>query len=147
MAKRYLLATDGTDSSRASEDYARSILSSEDTVIHLLTVIDLFDERKITEFSPGLSVDELQERHEEKAFKKLKPKAEAFEEAGFRTEIDVIHGRPGHEICRCAQDLDVNGIFVGRGRHSRLGEMFLGSVSHYVVLHSSQSVFITPSTP
>lgn len=145
MTRRYLLATDGSESSETSEEFVRDFLNPEHTLIHVLIVIDLFDERKISEFSLGVSAEELQNRHEEKARNILKPRVQKLEDAGFETEVEVTHGRPGLEICRSAEEHDVDGIFLGRGRHSQLGEFFQGSVSHYVVLHSSIPVFVTPS--
>lgn len=144
MGRRYLLATDGTESSEGAEDYVRRFLSPEETTIHLLSVIDLFDESKIREFSLGVSAEKLQERHEERTLEMLQPRARKLGEEGFRAEIEVVHGRPGHEICRRADELDVDGIFIGRGRHGRLGEMFQGSVSRYVVMNSTRSVIVTP---
>lgn len=145
MGGRYLLATDGTETTRGSEEYVSKILAPEDTTIHLLHVVEIFDESKISEISLGVDLDELQRRHEEKGRKLLEPVAERLEDSGFTTKTEVIHGKSGQVICKRAKELDVDGIFIGRGRHSRLGEMFQGSVSRYVVLNTDRSVIVTPS--
>lgn len=146
MNNQYLLATDGTESSKGSEEYVTKILNPVDVTIHLLHVVEFFDEDKLSEISLSLDIDEMQKRHEAKAQKLLDPVSARLEEKGFTTKTDIVHGRSGESICNRAEELDVDGIFVGRGQHSRLGEMFLGSVSRYVVLNSDRSVIVTPST-
>lgn len=145
MGRTYLFATDGTESSDASAEYIEELLAPEETEIHVMKVIDLFDEDKLSEISFTIDSRELQSRHEEKALEEIRPQAERLEEAGFETNVEVLHGNPGQEICRRAEELDVNGIFMGRGEHSQLGEMFYGSVSHHVILRSRKSVIVTPT--
>jgi nucleotide-binding universal stress UspA family protein len=144
MSRSYLLATDASDSSQASAQFLQSFLPAEDTTIHLLYVINLFDQGKIREFSFGLEAEELEKRHEQRARKEIEPRAEALNNQGFETTTEIVHGKPGPEICRHARERNVDGIFIGRGRHSRLGEMFQGSVSRYVVKHAPVSVIVTP---
>lgn len=145
MTQNYLLATDGSETSKGSEEYVSRILDPEKATIHLVYVVELFDKDKISEISLSFDVDELQRRHEEKAREILDPRAERLEELGFDVKTEIIHGQPGPEICRRAEELDVDGIFIGRGRHSQLGEIFYGSVSHYVILKAKTSVIITPT--
>lgn len=145
MSREYLLATDASDSSRASAEYMKKFLQPKGTTIHVLYVVNLFDQKKIREFQFGLSVDELEQRHERRAREKLKPLRNDLEESGFSTTTEIVHGKPGSVICRWARERGVDGIFIGRGRHSRLGEMFQGSVSRYVVENASVPVIVTPS--
>lgn len=147
MAGQYLLATDGTEASRGSEEYVSKILDPDGTTIHLLHVVETFDREELSEISLSLDLDELEKRHAKKGEEVLKPVARRLEDEGFTTKTEVVHGHSGDEICQRAKELDVDGIFVGRGQHSRLGEMFLGSVSRYVVLRADRSVIVTPTTP
>ena len=144
MSRHYLLATDASDSSQASAQFLQSFLPPKDTTIHLLYVVNLFDQGKIREFSFGLDPEELEKRHEKRARQEIEPRAEALKNQGFETTTEIVHGKPGPEICRHARERNVDGIFIGRGRHSRLGEMFQGSVSRYVVKHAPVSVIVTP---
>lgn len=145
MTDRYLLATDGTETSRASEKYISKILSPANKTIHLLHVVEIFDQNKLSEISLSLDLDELEKRHEEKAKKLVEPIAKRLKNKGFTVETEIIHGKSGPIICDRAKELDVDGIFIGRGKHSRLGEMFMGSVSRYVVINSDRSVIVTPT--
>ena len=144
MAGEYLLATDGTETSRASENYISKILDPEDTTIHLLHVVERFNRDELSEISLGLDLDEIERHREEKSRELLEPIADRLLEQGFRIKTQVVHGNSGEEICQRAEELNVDGIFIGRGQHSRLGEMFMGSVSRYVVLNSDRSVIVTP---
>lgn len=145
MTDKYLLASDLSDDSAASEKYVRDFLEPERASIHLFTVIDLFDEGKIREFPDELNPEKLEKRHKKNALEVLQSRAEWLEDNGFTTETEAVHGRPGPAICRRARELDVRGIFVGRGSHGRLGEVFQGSVSRYVVMNSSKSIIVTPT--
>lgn len=144
MGRTYLLATDASDSSRASAQFLQSFLPPNNTTIHLLYVVNLFDQKKIREFSFGLDAEELEKRHEKRAQEEMEPRVETLSNHGFDTTTEIVHGKPGPEICRWARERDVDGIFIGRGRHSRLGEMFQGSVSRYVVEHAPVPVIVTP---
>ncbi len=144
MDQEYLLATDASDPARASEQFLKQFLKPSDTIIHVLYVVNLFDQQKIREFEFGLNARELEERHEKNARKKLAPLIEEFQKKGFETTSEIVHGKPGPEICRRAREREVDGIFVGRGSHSRLGEIFQGGVSRYVVQHAPTTVIVTP---
>lgn len=59
---------------------------------------------------------------------------------GVETTFRQGFGSPNHVICELAQDLDVDLIVVGRRGRSGLNELFLGSVSNYVLHHAPCSV-------
>lgn len=67
--------------------------------------------------------------------------------AGVQTESHQITGHPSSAICDFAQSCHAEVIVIGRKGYSGLKEMFLGSVSNYVVHHAPCSVLIvqTPS--
>ncbi len=56
------------------------------------------------------------------------------------TEINQQLGDPGRTICDVAKDRSVDLIVVGRRGHRGLNELFMGSVSNYVLHHASCSV-------
>ncbi len=67
--------------------------------------------------------------------------------AGVPTEFSQIAGHPSSTICEFAQSCHADGIIIGRRGLSGVKEMFLGSVSNYVVHHAPCSVLLvrTPS--
>ncbi|MFN6568056.1 universal stress protein [Dendronalium sp. ChiSLP03b] len=61
---------------------------------------------------------------------------------GISTEFTQIVGHPGPTICKIATTWDADLIIMGRRGRSGLAELFLGSVSNYVLHHAPCSVHI-----
>ena len=68
---------------------------------------------------------------------------------GVQTEFSQITGDPSSTICDFAQSCHADVLVIGRRGHSGLTELFLGSVSNYVVHHAPCSVLLvqTPILP
>lgn len=62
--------------------------------------------------------------------------------AGVQTEFSQITGHPSSTICEFAQSCHADLIVIGRRGHSSLQELFLGSVSNYVVHHAPCSILL-----
>ena len=62
--------------------------------------------------------------------------------AGVQTEFSQITGHPSSTICDFAQSCHAQAIVIGRRGYSGLKEMFLGSISNYVVHHAPCSVLL-----
>ncbi|MDZ8082359.1 MAG: universal stress protein [Nostoc sp. SerVER01] len=62
--------------------------------------------------------------------------------AGITTEFTQNLGNPGRLICDLARSYDADLIVMGRRGRSGLTELFLGSVSNYVLHHAPCSVHI-----
>ena len=65
--------------------------------------------------------------------------------AGVKTEFSQITGHPSSTICDFARSCHADVIIIGRRGYSGLKEMFLGSVSNYVVHHAPCSVLLVKS--
>lgn len=61
---------------------------------------------------------------------------------GVNTEFTQSPGLPGRLICDLARNWGADLIVIGRRGHSGLAELFLGSVSNYVLHHAPCSVQI-----
>jgi nucleotide-binding universal stress UspA family protein len=57
-------------------------------------------------------------------------------------ETAYRHGNPGEQICALAKEWKADLILVGRRGKIGLSELFLGSVSNYVVHHASCAVLV-----
>ncbi|MDJ0651211.1 MAG: universal stress protein [Xenococcaceae cyanobacterium MO_188.B19] len=66
--------------------------------------------------------------------------------AGVKTEFSQITGHPSSTICEFAQSCHADAIVMGRRGYAGLKEMFLGSVSNYVVHHAPCSVLLVRTT-
>jgi nucleotide-binding universal stress UspA family protein len=76
----------------------------------------------------------------------LRSRTEAAIQAGVKTEFTQTPGHPGRVICHLAHTWDATLIVVGRRGRSGLSELFLGSVSNYVLHHAPCEV-LTIHTP
>jgi nucleotide-binding universal stress UspA family protein len=61
---------------------------------------------------------------------------------GVNADFVQLDGQPGKMICAFAQEWDADLIVIGRRGYSEAEEMFLGSVSSYVIHRSHCSVHI-----
>ena len=60
--------------------------------------------------------------------------------AGVKTEFSQIAGSPSRTVCEFARNWQADLIIMGRRGHSGLSELFMGSVSNYVLHHAPCSV-------
>ncbi|MBE9040856.1 universal stress protein [Oscillatoriales cyanobacterium LEGE 11467] len=65
--------------------------------------------------------------------------------AGVKAQFHQVVGSPGRTICDCAATWNADTIVMGRRGLSELSELFVGSVSNYVVHHALCSVWIVRS--
>lgn len=70
----------------------------------------------------------------------LRLKTEIATTAGIPTEFTQMLGDPGHAICTIAKTWDANLILIGRRGYTGIGELFMGSISNYVLHHAPCSV-------
>ncbi len=68
--------------------------------------------------------------------------AQQAQEQDIKAEFDYKIGDPGKSICQTAANWRADLIVIGRRGRSGLSELFLGSVSNYVVHHAPCSVLI-----
>lgn len=60
--------------------------------------------------------------------------------AGVKTEFTQVAGSPSRTVCEFARNWQADLIIIGRRGHSGLSELFMGSVSNYVLHHAPCSV-------
>lgn len=63
-------------------------------------------------------------------------------QAGVQAEYEQRPGTPGKTICDFAQSWQADTIVIGRRGHSGISELFLGSVSNYVLHHATCFVLV-----
>ncbi|MBC7824476.1 MAG: universal stress protein [Candidatus Parcubacteria bacterium] len=78
--------------------------------------------------------------YEQKGLALLKTFTDEAIAAGVRAEFTQSQGNPSRTICDLARTWEADHIVIGRRGHSGLSELFLGSVSNYVLHHASCSV-------
>ena len=88
------------------------------------------------------------EEFEGEGREKLRSLTQEATEAGVKAEFKQILGSPGRTICKLARDWEADLIVIGHRGRTGLREMFLGSVSNYVLHHASCSVLmVQPAKP
>jgi nucleotide-binding universal stress UspA family protein len=155
MFDKILVALDTSISNRSVFEEALTLakaLQANLTLLHVLSSeeegspdISLLASR---EYYIGLGISaevlEIQQKQWEKfahhGLEMLRSLADEAITNGVDTEFIQKLGSPGRTICEIARDGKFDLIVIGRRGRSGLAELFLGSVSNYVVHHASCSV-------
>ena len=88
------------------------------------------------------------EEFERNGLETLQNYAKQAANAGIEVEFQQILGSPGRKICELAQNQKVDLIVIGHRGRRGLSELFLGSVSNYVLHHATCSVLmVQPTAP
>ncbi|PIG91097.1 universal stress protein [Gloeocapsopsis sp. IPPAS B-1203] len=103
------------------------------------------------EYYPGLS-SEIAELHrqqwrefEQQGIEMLRDRSEQASRMGVKAAFEQVFGTPSRAICDYARQWNADLIILGRRGHSSLKELFLGSVSNYVLHHAPASVLTIQS--
>ncbi len=91
--------------------------------------------------------EELWQNYAERELEILRSMTDKAIAAGVDTTFRQSFGSPSRMICELASELDVDLIVVGRRGRSGLNELFLGSVSNYVLHHAPCSVLTVHRPP
>lgn len=144
MGRTFLLATDGSGPARQAENFAAGVLQPENDAVLVVSVIE---ELSVYALSAGDAIDisEIQAEMAERADRVASETADRLEESGYTVRTQVGSGHPGRVICELARERDVDCIIMGRRGRGTLGELLLGSISHYVVHHAVCPVMIVPA--
>lgn len=80
--------------------------------------------------------------YEQKGLEFLRSLAAEAKTAGINAQWTQVAGSPEHQICDLARSWEADLIVVGNRGRSGWSELFLGSVSNYIVHHAPCSVFV-----
>jgi nucleotide-binding universal stress UspA family protein len=146
MFHKILVAIDNSESSRKIFERALILAKtgrSELMLMHVLAPIDdLYPGAAfigLPESALKVYANRWQER-EQAGIKHLQLLEEEATAARIPTEFTQNVGDPGKLICEVAKAWDADLIAIGRRGLSGLSELFLGSVSNYVLHHASCDV-------
>lgn len=126
MYKHILLAVDGSENSvRAAKEAIK--IAAETSLIEMVYVAD-FEKVKTEVLHAASSESLLLERK-----RKVALVEEVLRAAGKNFKLTILHGTPGPEIVKYANDKHVDIVVIGSRGLNGLQEMVLGSVSHKVM--------------
>ncbi|MES1022927.1 universal stress protein [Gloeocapsa sp. BRSZ] len=158
MYTRILVALDRSPMSEQVFQQAIDIAKATNANIMLLHVLSPDEEGSPDislmreEYYPGLS-SEIAELHrqqwrefEAQGIEMLRDRSEQATKAGVKAEFEQVFGTPSRVICDYARKWKADLIILGRRGHSGIKELFLGSVSNYVLHHAPASVLTIQSS-
>ncbi|MEP0870637.1 universal stress protein [Trichocoleus desertorum AS-A10] len=157
MYRRILVAIDHSSISRQAFEQALALAKLTEANLMLLHVLSYEEEGSprlpvLTGFDayPGMIRTQALElyqqqwqNYEGQGLAMLRSRAQEAADAGVRVEFTQSPGSPGRAICALARTWGADLILVGRRGRSGLSELFLGSVSNYVLHHAPCAVLVT----
>lgn len=160
MFHKILVALDRSDAHQQVLKAALMLAQAENAALHLLHVLTPEEETapRMPDFSNrdvllGQEERLLETYHEQwrvyeaTNLEWLRSLSQDVSAANVPVEFTQQVGNPGRTICELAQESAADLIVMGRRGYTGWKEFFLGSVSNYVLHHSSCSVFIVHSQP
>jgi nucleotide-binding universal stress UspA family protein len=142
MFHRILVALDHSESSRNIFERALILAKTDRSELMLMHVLAPVDDRYPGDTFIGLPESALKvyanrwQEREQAGIEQLQSLEVEATAAGIPTEFTQNVGDPGKLICEVAKTWDADLIVIGRRGLSGLSELFLGSVSNYVLHHA-----------
>ncbi|QCR30857.1 universal stress protein [Lysinibacillus sp. SGAir0095] len=128
MYKYILLAADGSENAvRATKEAIKVALCNADSIIEVVYVID-YDKSKSEVLHSSSTEALFLERR-----KKISKVEQTLKESNVSYKVTFLHGTPGPEIVKYANEHQVELVVIGSRGLNGLQEMVLGSVSHKVM--------------
>ncbi|MEO1125747.1 MAG: universal stress protein [Cyanobacteria bacterium J06635_15] len=156
MLNKILVAVDKLVASQRAFETALELAKALGSELILVHALDVFDpaspERPTTPVgSYSMELDDILRKnyeHQWAEFVKhydalLKQKQADAKSVGVEASYLLPYGSPGSAICKTARTSDVDVIVVGSREYSSgLSQLFLGSVSNYILHHAPCSVMV-----
>jgi nucleotide-binding universal stress UspA family protein len=152
MFRKILVAIDAPESHQAIFEEALALALANQAALMLLHVLEPFEHSSLANVYPGMSdatfricMQQWKER-EQVGIEQLRSLEERATAAGISTEFTQSVGDPGKVICELAENWQADLIIVGRRGLSGLSELFMGSISNYVLHHAHCNILTLQST-
>jgi nucleotide-binding universal stress UspA family protein len=155
MFNNILVATDLSELNKQVFEEALNLAKASGASLMLLHVLSSEEEgapqmptMTTLEYYPGLDSKiveiyrEQWQAYEAQSLELLRSRVEEATAAGVKAEFSQNYGSPGRTICEFARDCHADLITIGRRGRFGFSELFLGSVSNYVLHHAPCSVLI-----
>lgn len=160
MFQKILVAIDSSTMSKTVFERALHLAKQNQANLMLLHVLSGEDENSPQPipplidsmyWAPGTEIDidswrQQWKTYESECLEQLRARAAEANATGVNAEFRQIPGSPGRTICQGARTWGADLIVVGNRGRTGLGELFLGSVSNYVLHHAPCSVLTVKSS-
>lgn len=137
------VAVDGSEVGWLALEKAQALGSTELHIVHVgpLSILDLAQPH-LPMGGDDILPQQIQQRLESNGREILARAAQKVHKAGLKVETHLLVGHPGEGICHKADELAVDCLVIGSRGHNKLQRLLLGSVSDFVVRHSSRPVLV-----
>jgi nucleotide-binding universal stress UspA family protein len=153
MFHKILVAIDNLESSQDMFEQAIALAKANEAELMLLHVRSPFRDGSLLDPYLGITHSEFQAHMkqcrdaEQVGIDMLRSLEEKATAAGIITEFTQSVGDPGKIICALAKSWNADLIAVGRHCAIGLNELFIGSVSNYVLHHAHCHVLVLQNNP
>ncbi|WP_338048348.1 universal stress protein [Paraliobacillus sediminis] len=136
LFSKLLLATDGSEHSVRSANYAVELAQQFHAKVDVVYVID--DKKSKSDVLHHVDKYDLKIERQEK----IKPVLALLDKANITYEVHFTHGEPAPCIIDFAEKNESDCVIVGSRGRNKVQTMILGSVSHKVAKHAACPVLI-----
>jgi nucleotide-binding universal stress UspA family protein len=145
---KILLATDGSDYSKAAVNSVAERTWPEGSVLKIVSVMEIpYAPTTEAWVLPDSYYNELERVAKEQAESAIKDAVGRFRSAGLEIITKIISGSPREVILDEAESWDADLIVLGSHGYTGWQRFLLGSVSHAVATHAHCSVEIVRKKP
>jgi nucleotide-binding universal stress UspA family protein len=138
--RRIGVAYDGSEASQAGLDTARTLATQRDAELTVLRAFNHVPVLAAGDVGYGTVIDDPDLRAAARA--DLDEVVDRLGAAGVSVAGELLEGAPGLVLAERCKDLDL--LVAGSRGHGRIGRVFLGSVSHYLMSHAAAPVVVVP---
>jgi len=150
MFRSILVAVDGSDIGQRALEQGLAVARAMEIPVHAVHVIQTaaYPALALSDLPPpDMAQQALLDALEREADEILADAEKAAAAAGLSITTHKEVGHPGAEIIALARKIGADLIVVGSHGKGRLGRLFLGSTSSYVVDHATSTVMVVRGEP
>ncbi|MHB8763069.1 MAG: universal stress protein [Deferrisomatales bacterium] len=140
MSTRVLVATDGSEPSRQTQQFAVRLARALPMELVLAHVLAL--EKLEYKMIPDFQVEMIRQGAKRASEQLLETEAAALRSQGVEVEPRLLVGSPGPALCDLARREQVALLVTGRRGHGDLQDILFGSVSNHLVHHCPVPVLV-----
>jgi nucleotide-binding universal stress UspA family protein len=140
MPIRAMIATDGSGSSRRTEEFTIRLAGAMPLELWLTHVLHL--QKLEYKMIPDFQVQMIRDGAKRTAENMLQKETLFFREQGVRVQPRLLVGEPGPTLCEFAQRENISLLITGRHGQGDLQDLMFGSVSNHVVHHCTRPVLV-----
>lgn len=133
-----LFPTDFSENASNAFDYVKNMV---DNGVKKVTIVHVQDRSRI---EPHM-INKLEEFNTEDTRRLEELKKVLNGKENVEVDVQLVYGSPTAELLKLIQELKISLVVMGSQGRGFISEIYLGSVSHNIVRHSSASVLLIPA--